>query len=240
MTRQENTDLAAAAEKAYVTVRERIVRGVYPAASRLTEQEIARASGVSRTPVREALRRLQAEGYVKTTANQGAVVAEWTAQDMDDAFEIRVLLEPYGSARAAKNITPEGIEQLRALAQFQYAESERRAPGYIERVGDLDSRFHRMLQRYSGNPRLAKLMPTLVEVPMVAKTFAYYESEELLRTAGHHLEIVSALDARDPEWAAAVMKSHLLAAKGIAQRYAAAGGELVHTRNAALTPELTE
>ncbi len=213
MTETESTDLARAAEKAYLTVRERIVRGVYAAASRLTEQEIARASGVSRTPVREALRRLQAEGYVKTTANQGTVVADWSAEDMDHIFELRALLEPYGAARAARHISAESIAQLRELAQAQYAESERREAGFIERIGELNSRFHRLLQSCSGNPRLAKLMPVLVEAPLVLKTFARYSSEELLRSAGHHLEIVSALEARDAEWAAAVMRSHILAAQ---------------------------
>ena len=65
--------MARAAEKAYRTVRERILRGEYPSALRITEQEIADATGVSRTPVREALRRLQAEGFVTVIANQGAL-----------------------------------------------------------------------------------------------------------------------------------------------------------------------
>ncbi len=233
----ESTELARAAEKAYLTVRERILRGVYPAASRLTEQEIARASGVSRTPVREALRRLQAEGYIRTSANQGAVVAEWTAEDMDHVFELRALLEPYGAARAARHIGAEGIAQLRELANSQYAESEARSPGFIERIGDLNSRFHRLLQSYSGNPRLAKLMPALVEAPLVLKTFAHYRSDELLRSAAHHLEIVSALESRDAEWAAAVMKSHVLAAQNSAHRRAAVARESTSTPAAAASAE---
>ena len=101
--------MARAAEKAYRTVRERILRGEYPSALRITEQEIADATGVSRTPVREALRRLQAEGFVTVIANQGAIVTEWSANDTDDVFELRALLEPYGAARAAHRITAEGI-----------------------------------------------------------------------------------------------------------------------------------
>jgi len=213
MSEGEGAALARAAEKAYLTVRERILSGIYPAASRLTEQEIATASGVSRTPVREALRRLQAEGYVTASANQGAVVAEWTADDVNDVFELRALLEPYGAARAARYITPEGIAQLRELAERQYRESEVRGPGFIERIGELNSRFHRQLQAFSRNTRLSKLMPVLVEAPLVLKTFTRYTPAELLRSAHHHLEIVSALEAHDPEWAAAVMRTHILAAQ---------------------------
>ncbi len=70
--------MAKAVDKAYQTVRERIVRGVYPAACRITEQEVAAVAGVSRTPVREALRKLHAEGLLEFIPHQGAIVAEWT------------------------------------------------------------------------------------------------------------------------------------------------------------------
>jgi len=212
--------MARAAEKAYRTVRERILRGEYPAALRITEQEIADATGVSRTPVREALRRLQAEGFVTVIANQGAIVTEWSATDTDDVFELRALLEPYGAARAALRITTEGIEELRALAQAQYAECERRDDGFIERIGNLNSQFHRVIQSFSGNHRLATLMPVLIEAPLVMRTFATYEPAELLRSASHHIEIVSALEARDPEWAAAVMRSHIHAGHSSSRRSA--------------------
>jgi len=159
--------MARAAEKAYRTVRERILRGDYPAALRITEQEIADATGVSRTPVREALRRLQAEGFVTVIANQGAIVTEWSANDTDDVFELRALLEPYGAARAALRITPEGVEELRRLAQSQYEECERRADGFIERIGDLNSQFHRLIQSHSGNGLLSTLLPDLIELPFL-------------------------------------------------------------------------
>jgi DNA-binding GntR family transcriptional regulator len=210
--------MARAAEKAYRTVRERILRGVYPAALRITEQEIADATGVSRTPVREALRRLQAEGFVTVIANQGAIVTQWPAGDTDDVFELRALLEPYGAARAARRITPEGIEELRKLAQAQYDECERRADGFLERIGNLNSQFHRLIQNFSGNARLATLMPVLIEAPLVLRTFATYEPRELLRSASHHIEIVSALEAHDPEWAAAIMRSHIHAAQSSSRR----------------------
>jgi DNA-binding GntR family transcriptional regulator len=210
--------VARAAEKAYCAVRERILRGIYPPALRITEQEIADSTGVSRTPVREALRRLQAEGFVTVIANQGALVTEWSPHDTDDVFELRALLEPYGAARAAKRITDQGIAELRALATAQYQESERREEGYVERIGDLNSRFHRQLQAFSGNARLTTLLPVLIEAPLVFRTFATYQPDELLRSAAHHLEIISALEARDPEWAAAVMRSHILAAQNSSRR----------------------
>ncbi|HKS54173.1 MAG TPA: GntR family transcriptional regulator [Steroidobacteraceae bacterium] len=204
--------MAQAVDRAYAMVREGIVRGTYAAAVRITEQEIADALSVSRTPVREALRRLQAEGFLKVLPNVGAVVVPWTDTDTRNVFELRALLEPYGAARACEQITPEGIATVRRLAEEQYHESATRGEGHIERIGKLNSAFHRALQDFSGNARLVTLLPALLEAPMMLKTFAKYQPQHLLRSASHHLEIVSALESRDPEWAASVMRSHILAA----------------------------
>lgn len=204
--------MAQAVDRAYAMVRDGIVRGSYSASLRITEQEIADALGVSRTPVREALRRLQAEGFLQVLPNVGAVVTPWTDSDTRNVFELRALLEPYGAARACELITREGITQLRRLAEDQYHESATRAEGYIERIGKLNSAFHRALQDFSGNARLVTMLPALLEAPMMLKTFSKYEPQHLLRSASHHLELVSAMEARDPEWAASVMRSHILAA----------------------------
>jgi DNA-binding GntR family transcriptional regulator len=204
--------MAQAVDRAYAMVREGIVRGTYAAAVRITEQEIADALSVSRTPVREALRRLQAEGFLTVLPNVGAVVTPWTDMDTRNVFELRALLEPYGAARACEQITPEGIATLRRLAEEQYHESSTRAEGHIERIGKLNSAFHRALQDFSGNARLVTLLPALLEAPMMLKTFAKYQPQHLLRSASHHLEIVSAMESRDAEWAASVMRSHILAA----------------------------
>jgi len=206
--------MAKAVDKAYQTVRERIVRGIYPASTRITEQEVAAAAGVSRTPVREALRRLHAEGLLEFVPHQGAVVTEWTSEERDDVFELRALLESYGAARAARRMTAEIIVQLRQLAEEQYHETLSKRAGYLERVGELNARFHHLIQECSGSSRLVTALSSLIEAQMMMKTFEMYQDEDLLRSAEHHLEIVRALEARDPEWSAALMRSHILGARG--------------------------
>ncbi len=206
--------MAGAVDKAYQTVRERIVRGVYPASSRITEQEVAVAAGVSRTPVREALRKLHAEGLLEFIPHQGAVVTEWTTQDQDDVFELRALLESYGAARAARRMTPEGIAELRQIAEDQYHETLSKTEGYLERIGDLNSAFHRGIHEFAGSVRLGGALSSLIEAPLITQTFRTYEDEDLIRSASHHLEIVRALEARDPDWSAALMRSHILGARG--------------------------
>ena len=210
--------MAKAVQKAYDLVRNRIIKGDYPPSQRLTEQEIADASGVSRTPVREALRRLQSEGLVRVSANQGAVVVEWSEGDAKDVFELRALLEPYGASRAATRITPEGVAQLKSLASRQYEECKQRKKGYLERISKLNREFHRTLHEFADSPRLSMLMPMLIEAPLVIRTFAEYDPAELLRSAAHHLEIVAALEAGDADWAESIMRSHIHAAQYSVQR----------------------
>jgi DNA-binding GntR family transcriptional regulator len=206
--------MAKAVDKAYQTVRERIVRGVYPASSRITEQEVAAAAGVSRTPVREALRKLHAEGLLEFIPHQGAIVTEWTSEERDDVFELRAMLESYGASRAARRITAEGIAELRQLAEDQYHETLSKTEGYLVRIGDLNSQFHRRIHEFAGSLRLGSALASLIEAPLMMKTFLTYQDEDLIRSASHHLEIVRALEARDPEWSASLMRSHILGARG--------------------------
>jgi DNA-binding GntR family transcriptional regulator len=209
--------MAKAVDKAYHTVRERIVRGVYPASSRITEQEVAAVAGVSRTPVREALRRLHAEGLLEFVPHQGAIVTEWSHEDTDDVFELRAMLESYGAARAARRVTAEGIAELRQLADDQYHEALSKAEGYLERVGQLNSRFHLRIHEFAGSARLVTVLGSLIEAPLMMKTFRAYQDEDLIRSASHHLEIVRALEARDGDWCSALMRSHILGARGTLQ-----------------------
>jgi DNA-binding GntR family transcriptional regulator len=202
-----------AAQRAYSTVRDGILRGAYRAGSRLTEQELAQAAGVSRTPVREALRRLHAEGLVNFEPNHGAVVAVFELEDAEEIFELRALLEPISARRAAERATPETVETLRALAQKQKQESTRRSAGHLIRIGDLNDRFHRLIQTAAQSPRLAKTLAGLTEAPLILSTFAQYSPSELQRSADQHLELVQAIEAHDPMWAQSVMHAHILAGR---------------------------
>lgn len=207
-----------AVDKAYRAVKEGIIEGRYPGGGRITEQEVAAQAGVSRTPVREALRRLQSEGLVDFTPNFGAVVTAWTEADADEVFELRAMLEAYGARRAARSATAEQLAGLRQLAEAQYRESIDRKTGYLERISELNNRFHHAIQEAAASPRLARALSSLIEAPLVMKTFHIYTAEDLVRSAQHHLELCSALESRDEDWAAAVMQSHVHAARGALKR----------------------
>jgi DNA-binding GntR family transcriptional regulator len=207
-----------AVDKAYQNVREGILIGRYAGAARITEQEVAQAAGVSRTPVREALRRLHAEGLVEFAPNQGAVVTTWTDADTDEIFDLRALLESYGAKHAAQRATPDQIAELRMLAERQMQLSQQQGERNLELIGDVNGQFHRKLLEASGSPRLGKALSSLLEAPLIMKTMSQYTAEDLARSAVQHLEIVQAIEARDGQWAASVMRSHILAARGALRR----------------------
>lgn len=202
-----------AVEKAYQAVRAGIADGRFAPKARITEQEVAAAAGVSRTPAREALRRLHAEGLVSFTPNQGAVVTSWSSEDIDEIFELRAVLESQGAYRAASRATPQQINTLKELAVAYEAEISAAKPGYFERIAVLNSHFHRELYDAAGSPRLNRALASLLETALVHRTFLSYSPEDLRRSAAHHIELAQAVEARDAEWAGSVMRAHILAAK---------------------------
>jgi len=202
-----------AAQKAYSTLRAGIIEGIHSPGTRIKEQEIAASAGVSRTPVREALRRLEAEGLLRFVPHKGAIVSSWSVQDAEDIFELRAMLESYGARLAARKISAEQLKELRQLAELQVSEARLRKPGFLERIADLNNRFHEVLQVAASSERLRSTLSTLASAPLVLQTFRDYENEDLNRSAHHHLEIVEAIEAGDGEWAASVMHSHVMAAR---------------------------
>jgi DNA-binding GntR family transcriptional regulator len=203
-----------AVDRAYSVVRDGILRGAYASGARLTEQDIALAAGVSRTPVREALRRLETEGLVRVSPNHGAVVAAFEHEDAEEIFDLRAVLEPISARRAAVRASAEQIAELRLLAERQLRESRTRRRGYLLRIGELNDRFHRLVQRAARSPKLEKALSGLIEALLILRTFREYSPSELQRSADQHLELVQALEARDPGWAASVMQTHIMAGRG--------------------------
>jgi len=202
-----------AAERAYTWVRDGILESSLGAGSRLTEHELAAAVGVSRTPIREALRRLHAEGLVHFEPNHGAIVASFESHDAEEIFELRAVLEPLGARRAALHATAEEITELHELAEKQMNESVARGAGYLTRIGELNDRFHRLIQQASNSQRLTKALLGILEAPLILRTFREYTAGELRRSADQHLELVHALQARDAEWAHSIMQAHIMTGK---------------------------
>lgn len=204
--------MAAAVEKAYVAIRAGIMDGVYPGGSHLKAEDLAVAIGVSRTPIREALRRLHAEGLVDFVANRGAYVLNWDKSDVEEVFGLRMVLESFGAERAAVLRTPEQLAKLRQLAERMSTIAHDKPPHFLEQIAELNTEFHKTIHVASGIKRLSPILLTVIQIPLTMRTFNRYSDEDLERSMAHHREIVAAFDARDSRWAASVMRSHIVAA----------------------------
>lgn len=203
-------DPGHATDHAYRLIRAQILSGERTSGEWLREGDLAETLGVSRTPVREALRRLTAEGLVHYERNRGVQVRPWTDEDLDEIFGLRSLLEPYGCRLAALAGSVD-LGLLDDLAN-QMDEAARSAVPDVDRITELNNRFHRLTMEGAGNRRLAGVVSSVVEVPLVRQTFTHYDEAALRRSLVHHHELVSALAAGDPDWAESVMRSHVRAA----------------------------
>jgi DNA-binding GntR family transcriptional regulator len=209
----KTAETEGAVERAYRLIKRDILGGALAGGARLKEEELAAAVGVSRTPVREALRRLSAEGLVDFERHQGAVVAHWSLEDIEEIFGLRAVLEPYAVGLAASRISAAQIGELARLADAMEAAGAAKEENFIDDISTLNGEFHKILVRASGNRRLVRMLSGLIEMPVVLRTFGIYSPEELQRSFGHHREIVAALRAGDTTWPATVMRSHVLAAR---------------------------
>jgi len=163
--------------------------------------------------VREAVRRLAQEGMVELTPNIGAVVAKWSVDDLVQLFDLRATLESSVAALAAERISDATVATLRTLARTMEVTLNEGGSQFLERIAQLNDNFHKSILAAADSPRLSRLMGQLVELPIVLRTFNCYSEDQLRRSLGHHIELVAAFEARDPAWAEAVMKAHVLSAK---------------------------
>ena len=199
-----------AAEQAYRAIREQILAGDLPGGHWLREADLAREIGVSRTPVRESLRRLAAEGLVRYQQNRGMQVQSWRTKDLEEIFDLRTLLEPWGCRLAATSGLAD-LDELDDLASGMDAVAAAAHPDTAA-LTELNNRFHASVLEASGNSRLQGLVASVVRVPLVSRTFSLYSRADLERSLAHHHEIVQALRNTDPDWAEAVMCGHIRAA----------------------------
>ncbi|MFI6088867.1 GntR family transcriptional regulator [Streptomyces sp. NPDC051218] len=184
-------------------IRDDIVSGVYERGGRLTEELLARRYGVSRVPVREALRTLEAEGFVVTRRHAGACVAEPTEQDAADLLEVRALLEPLGAARAAQRRTEAHLKVLRGLVRLGQERSRR---GRSEDLRSLGGWFHETLAQASGSPGLTALLTQLRH--KIAWMYVVEASAAPAEAWAEHAAIVDAVARGDAERARALTAQH--------------------------------
>ncbi len=222
--------MARAVDHAYSLIREGILAGRHEPGERLGEAELAERTETSRTPVREALRQLEMEGLVEVLPHRGARVAEWTAADLEEIYDLRAMLEAFAADRAASRIEPEDIDRMAELCEFMEQAARAGAAQDLDRVAELNAEFHGVVRAAAASTRLVTMLNAVVQLPLVVRTFHRYSPADLERSCAHHRDLVAALRAGDGLWAQSVMRSHVLAAKAVLLRAAAQGTDTTETR----------
>ena len=205
--------MSRTSEKAYEAIRSRILKGEFSPGFHLRETDISRIAGVSRTPVREALRRLAAEGYAEVLPNKGVFVARWTTRSLSDLIDVRAELAAMAGRLAASRIRREDLEALTRLNAAITRLSVKREPGYLTKAARLNLEFHDIVFKAAGNEWLISLMKQTALLPMVNGAHHGYRAADWRRGAEHYRELIDALASGDGEWAAAMLHAHFHASK---------------------------
>lgn len=192
-------------EYAYASIRTRVLMGEFGKGVPLREAELVRQLGISRTPIREALRRLQAEGLVRPIHHGGYVVVEWDLQDLQQVYAVRIALEKLSVREAAANRTRVDIAQLHdALDAIREA-----TESSLVRLPALNLRFHLMIADSSSNTYLRSMLGNIAEI------FDRYPAAEMTlagrKDAGlaEHVELLAVIERGDADTAERLMHEHL-------------------------------
>lgn len=193
-------------EIVFETLREAIISATLKPGERLMEIQLAEEMGVSRTPVREAIRKLELEGFVVMVPRKGAYVAGISMKDIADVFEIRAALESLAAGLAAERITEEELEQLeRILVKI----GECVQKNDLGQLIDVDTEFHDTLYKACRNERLVQIVSNLREQIQRARTASLSTPGRMKDALEEHKKIVEAVSERNVELAQQLAREHI-------------------------------
>ena len=197
------------ADQVFERLENDIITGVYPRGEIITELKLVEQLGVSRTPIREALRRLEQEGLIKESG-KGSVVLGITLEDLVDIMNIRQRIEGLAVYYATKNLTPEGLEELKQISELQdfyYAKKD------IERLRQMDDRFHDTIYELSQRTIIRDTLLPLHRKTMRYRKISIETPARLEKSIKEHKEIFNAIASGDAELASELITSHIIRAK---------------------------
>lgn len=196
-------------DKAYRAIRNKIVTCEFLPGTPLNERELVELVGVSRTPIREALNRLEQEQLVTLTSQKGATVTQITPKIINDIFQLRDMLEPY----VVEMVTSDFPETI--LTEFQREFAEQSPDRYKELVA-LDGKMHYAIIHAFGNSYLNNLMENMYTQNERIRFLSTMMPKRLEESFSEHQAILEAMLARKPQKAANAMHEHLQRARHVA------------------------
>ncbi len=187
-------------------IRSDILNGKYKRGEELVESSIGKELGISRTPVREAIRQLELEGLVQLVPNKGAFVTGISEKDVRDIYLIRARLEGLAARMAAKNIAPElldAMEETVVLSEY-HAKKE-----HYEQVCEMDSKFHKLLYKASGSRILEHTLTDFHQYVQRVRMASIMKKRRMEKSNDEHDAILTAIREHDEEKAELVATRHI-------------------------------
>lgn len=202
-----NDDYHSLSEKVFVRLEEAILSGRYKRDVTLKENALAEEFGVSRTPVREALRQLELEGLVSMIPNKGAKVVGFTPDDIRDLYEIRSILEGMCAEKAAVYATPEQIDLLEETVYLTGFHAEK---GHAKQVFEMDNKFHETLYEACHSKMLANMLRTCHHYVQAVRKNTLKSQERSVKSTEEHAAIAAAIREHDGKKAGELAVSHIM------------------------------
>ena len=190
----------------YTALREDILNGKYTTGDALTEEEVAKAFGASRSPVRGAFRLLEESGLLRLIPNKGALVEGITRKDVADVYEIRLRIEGLASMEAAKKATPENIDQLTEIVDLSDFYLEH---GNMDKLKAMDGRFHEYIFDMADRKILHNVLSQLLMDVSRFRSASIQSAGRLGQAIEEHRNILLAIAAHDPQKADLLTRTHI-------------------------------
>ena len=196
-------------DQAYLALRERILEGRLKPGTALKERDLCEELKVSRTPIREALRRLSADGLAEVRPGRSIIVTLFEADELTEIFELGIVLESFVAGLAAVKAIPDDISRLEGIVGEMASLSEVSAMRQNVRYIKLDQAFHDMIAAIARNPRIAQILKQTMSFRVLANIFEKYEPSDFATSLAQHRTIVGAIASGDSDWAQSAMSSHI-------------------------------
>jgi DNA-binding GntR family transcriptional regulator len=202
--RDINIDNTPLSERIAETIRTNILKGVIKPGERLVEPKLSEQLGISRTPIREALRHLESEGFIEIIPRRGAIVTEITDKDVDEIFVIKIKLESLSAKLATTRLSMDEIFRMKELASKVSDGSPR-----VGQMVNWNSEFHDTFIRNCGNERLIKILSSLQQQFKRATVFSFSETGRTKEVAKEHHDIIEAMEKRDADSVEKLVEKHI-------------------------------
>ena len=214
-------DLGAnSSEQVYHKLRQQILDGNLKPGEALKERDLCDELDVSRTPVREALRRLFADGLAEMRPRRSIVVSTYSDEEVSEIFELGIVLESFVAGLAAQKATPADVAGLETILERMQGLFDTEGGNRTDEYARLDQKLHDAIAATARNPRIAQILRQAVSLRLLNNVMAHYADDDFSSSLAQHRQVVRAIATGDAEWAQTAMASHVRSGRAAGRRTA--------------------